>query len=45
MSPKLEGGWEKRICPLCRRVIEGVVEVNGGDDNGDDVAVHSEEGS
>lgn len=32
LNPKANGGWEHRICPLCRREIEGIgnVEVVGG---------------
>ena len=24
LNPKADGGWENRICPLCRREIEGI---------------------
>ena len=37
LSPKADGGWEHRICPLCRREIEGI-------GNQDDEGGHDEEG-
>ena len=37
LSPKADGGWEHRICPLCRREVEGT----GGEE---DVGGHREDG-